>query len=106
MNATNEKPGGAVKLRRVSMSWFLESDWVAWCAIDPEFQPSYAYWLKRSEEMFARHKAEGVPIFKVTLDPIEFMEWSKATGAGVGTMARATFAAFKGMSIDHGEGMH
>lgn len=89
-----------MKLQGMAVAWFRQEDWPRWCAMDPGFQPDYEHWRERIEEAFARYQAEGVPVVKVTLDPDEFLEWSRGNNAGVGTKARATFAAFKGQSLD------
>lgn len=95
-----------MKLRSLAISWFREEDFPRWLSIDPEFQPDYAHWLARSEAAFARYQAAGAPIVKVTILPDEFLEWSKASGRGIGTDARAGFAAFKAMLLDHSESKH
>lgn len=91
---------GPIKLRRLAIAWLRESDWPAWLAMDSGFQPDYQHWLQRMETTFARLEGAGVPVVKVTLDPDEFLAWSKATGAGVDTHARAKYAAFAAMRMD------
>lgn len=84
-------------MQGLGISWFREEDWPRWLAIDPDFQPDYQHWLRRSEEMFQCYQAEGVPIEKVIMDPDEFLTWSRATGKGVDHAARAAYVATKTM---------
>ncbi len=93
-----------MKLQGIGVAWFRREDWPRWLAIDRDFQPDYQHWLRRMTTVFADLQAKGVPVVKVTLDPDEFMEWSIASGRGVGTDARAGYAAFKARQQDHREG--
>jgi predicted alpha/beta hydrolase len=92
-----------MKLQGLSVAWFRREDWPRWCDMDPDFQPDYQHWLRRMEDVYARIKATGAPVVKVLIDPDEFLAWSNATGAGIGTQARAKFAALKGMALDRGD---
>ena len=83
--------------RRIAAAWFRRQDWARWCEIDPDFQPDYRHWLKRMEKTIAQYQAAGIPVIKTLVLPDEFLEWSKANGKGVGTMARAHYAAHKAM---------
>ncbi|OFZ85785.1 MAG: hypothetical protein A2V78_02470 [Betaproteobacteria bacterium RBG_16_64_18] len=91
-----------MKMQGVGVAWFKREDWPRWLAMDANFQPDYQHWLRRMEAVFTRYQAAGVPVVKVTLDPDEFIAWSRATGAGVGTDARAGYAALKARTLDHG----
>lgn len=79
----------------VGVSWFREEDWPRWLAIDPNFQPDYQHWLKRTEKAIKDCEAAGHALRKVPVDPDEFLTWSRAAGCGVGTMARAEYVAMK-----------
>lgn len=95
-----------MNMQGVGVAWFRREDWPRWLAMDAQFQPDYAHWLRRMTAVFADLQAKGVPVVKVVLDPDEFLEWSNATGRGVGTDARAGFAAFKAMQLDDRKEMH
>ena len=84
-------------LDALGVSWFREQDWPRWCAIDPDFQPDYQHWLKRSEEMVRHYEAAGKVVLKITVDPDEFLTWTRATGSGVGSEARASYVGIKTM---------
>jgi hypothetical protein len=92
-----------VKLIALAMAWFRRNDWPRWCAIDADFQPDYQYWLGRSEAAFEHCMAAGVPILKVVVHYDDFMAWSRANAAGVGTHARAHFAILKMQSLEEKE---
>ena len=88
------------KLKRLAVAWLLEADWPRWCSMDPDFQPSFDHWLQRMTATYERLEAQGAPVVKVTLDPDEFLAWSTAAGAGVGTDARAAYAAAVARRMD------
>lgn len=92
-----------MKMQGVGVAWFRREDWPRWLAMDPDFQPDYQHWLRRMEDVFARLKATGAPVVKVTLDPDQFLAWSSASGRGIGTDARAAFAAIKARELDNRE---
>lgn len=89
-------------LKGLAVAWFREEDWARWRSIDPDFQPDYDHWLRRAETAFERHKALGKRVVKVTLDPEEFVVWSRATTGVVDAGARAEFAAIRLMRGDTG----
>jgi hypothetical protein len=88
-------PETPANMDALGISWFREEDWPRWCAIDPDFQPEYQHWLKRTEE--AIREATGKVVLKITVDPDEFLTWSRATGSGVGTDARSRYVVIKTM---------
>jgi len=95
-----------MKMQGLGVAWFREDDWPRWLAMDANFQPDYQHWLRRMNAVFTDLQAKGVPVVKVVLDPAEFLEWSSANGRGVGTGARAAFAAIKAMQLDDRERRH
>jgi hypothetical protein len=85
------------KLQGMAVAWMREADWPRWLEIDRDFQPDYRHWLKRMEDAVAQLKARGMPVIKVTIDPEEFLAWSKANGEGIGSIDRAAFAVMRAM---------
>jgi hypothetical protein len=94
------------KMKGLAVAWLREGDWPVWLAMDPDFQPDFDHWLRRIEAAYARYQAAGINVVKVEIDPDEFLEWSRANGAGVNSTARATFAAFKMLSMDDHQVLH
>ena len=83
-----------MNLRSLAVTWFREEDWPRWLAIDPNFQPNYDHWLKRSEQAIKDWNDPSVVLEKVMLDPDDFLEWSRTNAGGeVGQPARAQYAA-------------
>jgi hypothetical protein len=82
-----------MNVQALGLCWFREEDWPRWRAMDPLFQLDYQHWLRRNEEAVQRHKAAGVPIEKIMVDPDEFLAWANAVGIGTGTLARAQYIA-------------
>ena len=95
-----------MKMQALALAWFREDDFPRWRSIDRNFEPDYQHWLRRMDATFTRLKATGAPVVKVVLDPDEFLAWSNATGAGIGTKARSAFVAIKARSLDHRDGKH
>lgn len=89
-----------MKLRRLAVARMRQEDWAAWCALDAQFQPDFEHYRKRMDATVKRLKAAGINVVEVTLTPGEFLAWSKATGAGVDTHARAHYAVVKAMQMD------
>ncbi|MGI8894512.1 MAG: hypothetical protein ACR2HE_02460 [Casimicrobiaceae bacterium] len=79
--------------KRIAVAWFREKDWPRWCASDADFQPDYQHWLRRMESVVRDLDERGIPAVRVVIDPGEFLQWSAENGQGVGTTARAAFAA-------------
>ena len=83
-----------MNIRTLAVAWFRQEDWPAWLAIDPEFQPDYDHWLKRSEQAVLDHADPRYVLEKVAVDPDDFLEWSRTNAGGnVGQHARAGYAA-------------
>jgi hypothetical protein len=99
----NLPAGDAVKPAETTAAWFRREDWARWCEIDSDFQPDYEHWLKRMEQAVAQHQAAGVALIKIILDPDEFLTWARAHDKGVGTAARAEFAAWAAMQHNRRE---
>jgi len=95
-----------MKMQGLGVAWFREDDFPRWRSIDPNFQPDHQHWLQRMEEVFTRYQAASLPVIRVIIEPNQFLEWSRANDAGVGTEARAAFVACKARPLDHREGMH
>src|SRR5688572_10899126 len=89
-------------LEGLAVAWFRKSDWAQWCEIDREFQPDYERWLSRAQFAFETYQAAGYLLVKITIDPDEFLEWSRANGGKVDTHARALFATQRMMQQDSG----
>ncbi len=83
-----------MNLRALAVTWFRKEDWPRWLAIDPDFQPNYDHWLKRSEQAMAEYNDPRYMLEKVLVDPDEFLEWSRVNAGGkVGQKARTDYAA-------------
>lgn len=92
-----------MSLQGIAAAWFRREDWPRWLEIDPDFQPDYQHWHARMEKAVAQYRAAGTPIIKTIVLPDEFLAWSTANGKGVGTKARAEYAALKAMEHDKTE---
>ena len=83
-----------MNIKTLAVTWFRKEDWPRWLAIDPEFQPDYDHWLKRSEQAMVDHADPRHVLEKVMVDPDEFLEWSRVNAGGeVGQHARAEYVA-------------
>ena len=72
-----------------------EEDWPRWLAIDPDFDPDYENWLRKSERAMKEHADQPYVLEKVMVDPDEFLEWSRMNvGGKVGQSARGQYAGF------------
>jgi hypothetical protein len=78
----------------IAVAWLRKEDWSRWLSIDPDFQPDYDHWLRRTEGLMKDPRYASYTLEKVEIDPDTFLEWSKANGGKVDSNARATFAAF------------
>ncbi len=83
-----------MSLRSLAIAWFRKEDWQRWLAIDPDFEPDYDLWLKRSEQAMADYSNPVYVLEKVVIDPDEFLDWGRVSAGGkVGNEARSTYAA-------------
>ncbi len=83
-----------MNIKTMAVTWFRKEDWPRWLAIDPDFQPNYDHWLKRSEQAMAEYNDPRYVLEKVLVDPDEFLEWSRVNAGGkVGQKERADYAA-------------
>ncbi len=83
-----------MNLKTMALTWFRKEDWPRWLAIDPDFQPDYDHWLRRSEQAMKDWNDPSVILEKVMVDPDKFLEWSRVNDGGkVSQEARATYAA-------------
>jgi len=81
----------------LAVTWYRKKDWPRWLDLDPNFEPDYDYWLKRSEGQIAALEKEGMLIEKVMVDPDTFVAWCKFQGCDpASTSARASYAAMRG----------
>ena len=84
-----------MNLKTVAVTWFRKEDWPRWLAIDPDFQPDYDHWLRKSKQTMADYNDPRYVLEKVMVDPDEFLEWSRVNAGGeVGQSARAQYAGF------------
>ena len=84
-----------MNIKTLAVTWFRKEDWPRWLAIDPEFQPDYATWLKKSEQAMVDHADPRYVLEKVMVDPDEFLEWTRVNAAGqVDQHARTAYAGF------------
>jgi hypothetical protein len=77
----------------MAVAWFHKEDWPRWLAIDPNFQPDYDHWLKRTETAIAELQKSGTLAEKIVIDPDEFLEWSRCNGGKIDSQARSFYAA-------------
>ena len=83
-----------MNIKTLAVTWFRKEDWPRWLAIDPDFDPDYENWLKKSERAMVAHADPRFVLEKVMVDPDEFLAWSRANAAGnVGQRARAQYVA-------------
>ena len=83
-----------MNIKTLAVTWFRKEDWPRWLAIDPDFQPDFEHWLRRSEQAMKDWNDPSVVLEKVMVDPDEFLKWSRANAGGkVGHEARGTYAA-------------
>ena len=75
----------------MAVAWFRKEDWPRWLTIDPNFQPDYDHWLKRTETAIAELQKSGTLTEKVVIDPDEFLEWSRCNRGKVDSQSRATY---------------
>jgi hypothetical protein len=47
------------KMVAMAVAWLRKEDWPCWLAVDHEFQPDYAHWLKRVEAAIKRLEGQG-----------------------------------------------
>ena len=88
-----EIPKG-INLKGLAVAWLREEDWPRWLSIDSDFQPDYQHWLRRIEAALKEQETRGHRVVKVTIDPDEFLKWSRINGGKVNSQARAGFAAY------------
>ena len=81
-----------MNLKTLAVTWFRREDWPRWLAIDPEFDPDYDNWLKKSERALLEHADPRIVLEKVMVNPDEFLAWSRMNGGDIGTRARAAYA--------------
>ena len=82
-----------MKLKWMAIAWLRENEWPRWLALDQNFQPDYAHWLRRMESVFSDLQSKGVNVVKADVGIDDFMAWSKAhCDSRVDTDARATYA--------------
>ena len=81
-----------MNINTMAVTWFRKEDWPRWLAIDPDFDPSYENWLKKSERAMVDHSDPRYVLEKVMVDPDDFLEWSRVNGGKTDTHARAAFA--------------
>jgi hypothetical protein len=81
------------KMIAMAVAWMNKQDWPRWLAIDPEFQPDYDHWLKRTEAAVKEIEATGAFVEKVIIDPDEFVEWCRINGRKVNSRGRSAYAA-------------
>ena len=83
-----------MNIKTLAVTWFRKDDWPRWLAIDPDFQPDYDHWLKKSEQAVADYDDPRFVLERVMVDPDEFLQWSRVNAGGkVGQHARAGYAA-------------
>ena len=84
-----------MNIKALAVTWFRKEDWSRWLAIDPEFDPDFDHWLKRSEQAMVAHADPRYVLERVMVDPDEFLDWSRVNAGGkVGQSARAQYAGF------------
>ena len=82
-----------MNIKALAVTWFRREDWPRWLAIDPEFDPDFDNWLRKSERAMVEHRDPRYVLEKVMLDPHDFLEWSRVNAGGnVGQHARAAYA--------------
>ena len=83
-----------MNLKTLAVTWFRAEDWPRWLEIDPEFDPDFYNWLRKSEQAMLDHADPRYVLERVDVDPDEFLEWSrKNAGGNVGQHARAGYVA-------------